>query len=59
MHVKNKWTKRQRDIISFLESRENVRLSDAAKKFCVSKQAISKIVRAAGWKAVRNNRKSS
>ncbi|MHA1721738.1 MAG: SatD family protein [Candidatus Baldrarchaeia archaeon] len=57
LHVKNKWTKRQRDIISFLESRENVRLSDAAKKFRVSKQAISKIVRAAGWKAVRNTEK--
>lgn len=57
LHVKNKWTKRQRDVINFLESHKDVNLSDVARSFQVSKQAISKIIRAAGWKAVRKAEK--
>lgn len=57
LHVKSKWTRRQKDVINFLESQENVKLSDAARRFRVSKQAISKIIRAAGWKAVRKAEK--
>lgn len=57
LHVKSKWTKRQIEVISFLESQENIKLSDAAEKFQISKQAISKIVRTAGWRAVRNAEK--
>ncbi|MEX2719975.1 MAG: SatD family protein [Candidatus Wukongarchaeota archaeon] len=57
LHVKSKWTKKQRERISFLESEENIKLSDVAKKFQVSKQAISKMIRTAGWRAVRNAEK--
>jgi predicted DNA-binding protein YlxM (UPF0122 family) len=53
LHVKNKWTKRQRDVINFLESHKDANLSEVAEHFQVSKQAISKIIRAAGWRAVR------
>jgi len=57
LYVKSKWTKKQRERISFLESGENIKLSDVAKKFQVSKQAISKMFRTAGWKEVRNAEK--
>ena len=57
LHVKSKWTKKQRERISFFESGENIKLSDVAKKFQVSKQAISKMFRTAGWKDVINAEK--
>jgi len=57
LYVQNKWTKRQREVISFLESQKDVNLSVVAKHFRVSKQAISKIIRAAGWKAIRKAEK--
>ena len=53
LYIRGRWSKRQRQIIEYLESKESVTQTDAAKYFGVSKQFISKIVKETGWRIVR------
>ena len=51
--VRRKWTKRQREILNFMESHEEIKQKDIAEHFGVSKQAISKTIKASGFELVR------
>lgn len=54
LHVMSGWTKRQREVISLIESGEHRTLSEIARKLSVSKQSVSKIVRSSGWRIVND-----
>ncbi len=50
--IKKRWTKRQREVIKYYRSKENLKLEDVARVFDVTKQSISQILDAANWRLV-------
>lgn len=57
LHVRRKWTERQSQILSYLESHMDATQTEAAKHFSTSKQAISKVVKTTGWKQILESEK--
>lgn len=53
LFIKRKMTKRQREILRFLEVDENILLKDVAHRFQVSPQNISKIKKTSGYEEVK------
>jgi len=57
LHIRRKWTRRQTQIINYLETNVNATQTQAAKHFNVSKQAISKTVKTTTWKEINKAEK--
>lgn len=55
--VESKWTSRQREVIEYAASHENLDQADIARHFGITQPAIAKILSAARWRAVRRSRK--
>lgn len=53
LHIKNKWTAKQKEVTAYFELNPNTTQSEAAKHFKISKQAISKTLKLTGWKKTK------
>ena len=53
LYIRGRWSKRQREIIEYIESREGIMEKEVAKHFNVSRQYISKVIKESGWRIVK------
>jgi hypothetical protein len=57
LFIRGGWTRRQREILNFMESHEETVQKRVAEHFGVSEQAVSKVVRVSGFELVRQAEK--
>jgi hypothetical protein len=51
LHIRRNWTKRQSEVVDYLDSHPS-RQNEVAKHFKMSPQAVSKVVKKTGWREV-------
>lgn len=53
LHIKNRQTIKQKEVITYLEENPNITQAEIAKKFRISKQAVSKKLKLACWEKIK------
>jgi len=53
LFIQRKWTKRQQEVLKFIDTHEQIMQKDVAAHFGISEQAISKITKSSGFESVR------